>query len=129
MYCLDTNVIIAIFRGDRELAKKIVSINPDDISFTVISLCELFKGAYKSKQREQSLKLIYDFASNYELLGLTQNSCEIFGKDFNALDNVGKQTEQFDLLTASIAKENNLILITRNKKHFTNISDLQLEEW
>lgn len=129
MYCLDTNIITAIFRGEKELAKKINTINPNDIFFTGITLCELFKGAYKSKQREKSLSLIYDFASSYKLLGLTLTSCEIFGKDFDNLEKAEKQTQQFDLLTASIAKENSIVLVTRNKRHFENIPDLKLEEW
>lgn len=129
MYCLDTNIIIAIFRGDKELSKKISNIQPSDIFFTIITLCELFKGAYKSKQREKSSNLIHDFAGNYGLLGLTLQSCEIFGNDFNNLEKMGKQTQQFDLLTASISKENGLILVTRNRKHFENIPDLKVEEW
>jgi predicted nucleic acid-binding protein len=42
---------------------------------------------------------------------------------------MGKQTQEFDLMIASIAKENNLIVITRNKKHFEDIPDLKVEEW
>ncbi len=129
MYCLDANIIIAIFRGDKELAKKISDIDPADIFFTEITLCELFKGAYKSKYKEMSLNLIYDFTNNYNLLGLTLKSCEIFGSDFNILEKLGKKTQEFDLLTASIAKENDLIIVTRNKKHFENIPDLKVEEW
>ncbi len=36
MYCLDTDIVIAIFRGDKELAKKISNINPSEVFFTVI---------------------------------------------------------------------------------------------
>ena len=129
MYCLDTNIIIAIFRGDKELAKKISGVDPDDISLTEITLCELFKGAYKSKQKERSLELVHDFANNYKVLGLTLNSCEIFGKDFSILERMGKQTQEFDLLTSCIAKENDLVLVTRNEKHFENIPDLKFEVW
>lgn len=129
MYCLDSDVIIAIFRGDKELAKKISGLSPDDIFFTEITLCELFKGAYKSAQKEKSLELIYNFASNYRMAGLSLNACEIFGKDSDFLSRAGKQTQEFDLLTAVIAKENKLILVTRNKKHFENIPGLKIEEW
>ncbi len=129
MYCLDSSVIIAIFRGDKELAKKISNINPDSIFFTENTLCELFKGAYKSAQKEKSLELVNEFAKNYGVLGLSTESCDMFGRDFNALAKAGKQTQEFDLLTAVIAKENNLILVTRNKRHFENVPDLKLEEW
>ena len=129
MYCLDTNIVIAIFRDDKKLAKKISGIDPDDIFFTDITLCELFRGAYKSQKKEESLKLVYDFMNNFKLLGLTKDSCEIFGKDFAELGKVGKPTQELDLIISSIAKENDLILVTRNKKDFENISGLKIETW
>ena len=129
MYCLDTSVVIAIFRDDKGIAKKISTIDPDKIFFTDITLCELFKGAYKSQRKEESLRLVYDFVNNFKLLGLTIESCEIFGKDFNALARIGKPTQEFDLIISCIAKENDLTLVTRNKKDFENIPDLKLEGW
>ncbi|MBI2970961.1 MAG: PIN domain-containing protein [Candidatus Aenigmarchaeota archaeon] len=129
MYCLDTSIIIAIFRGDKELAKKISGLDPNSIFFTPVTLCELFKGAYKSQQKEKSLALIYDFSVNYRLLGSSARGCELFGKDFNILEKAGKPTQEFDLMMASIAKENGLVLVTRNRKHFENVQDLKLEVW
>ena len=129
MYCLDTSIIIAVFRNDKGIAKKIRASESDKIFFTDVTLCELFKGAYKSQKKEESLRLVYDFLNNFKLLGLTVESCEIFGKDFNALTRIGKPTQDFDLIISSIAKENDLILVTRNKRHFENIPDLKVEEW
>lgn len=129
MYCLDANIIISIFRGDKELKKMADSIGPGDVSFTAITLCELFKGAYKAKNREAALSLIYELMRDYRLFPLNAKSAEIFGADFNRLEQAGKQTQVLDLLTASIAKENGLVLVTRNKKHFENIPDLKVEEW
>ena len=37
-------------------------------------------------------------------------------------------TEESDLMIASIAKANGLVLVTRNKKHFENI-DIKIEVW
>ena len=139
MYCLDSSVIIGIFRGDKGLIKKISGISPDGIFFTELTLCELFKGAYKSAQKEKSLELIHEFSRNYNVIGLSIESCEAFGMDFNVLAKAGKQTQEFDLMTAVIAKQNNLILVTRKSqmtpkasiglRHFENIPNLKLEEW
>lgn len=129
MYCLDTNIIVALFRGDKDLEKKLREVKSEDVFFTAVTLCELFKGAYKHYQREKSLLAVDEFARNYTLLGLTVQSCEVFGRDFDALDKKGKRTEAFDLLTASIAKANDLIVVTRNRRHFEHIPDLRVEEW
>ena len=48
LYCLDTNVIIDIFRGDKELAYKIENVAKERNVFyiTFLNLAELFKGAF-----------------------------------------------------------------------------------
>jgi tRNA(fMet)-specific endonuclease VapC len=129
MFCLDTDIIISIFRGDIELKKKISTIKQDDVAFTVITLCELFRGAYKSKDKDHNLLLIYDSLKNYKLLSLGIKGAEIFGADFNELEKEGKQTQLLDLLISSTSKQEDAILVTRNKKHFENIPDLKIEEW
>jgi len=129
MYCLDTDIIISVLRGDKELKKKVESIRTQDVIFTTITLCELFQGAYKAKDTVKALDLVYEILRNYKLLSLDTKSAEIFGMDFNKLEKEGKKTQDFDLLIAGIAKANNLILVTRNKRHFENIPDLRLEGW
>ena len=129
MYCLDTSIVVAILRNEKGLAKKTLEMNPKKIFLTDITLCELFKGAFKYHKKEESLKVLHEFIRNFTVLGLTVESCEIYGKDFNVLLSIGKPTQDFDLLIASVAKKNNLTLITRNKKHFENIPNLKVEEW
>jgi tRNA(fMet)-specific endonuclease VapC len=129
MYCLDSDVIIALFRGDVELRKKITSLDADEISTTIINLCELLKGAYKNKKRERELPLIEEFIQNYRIFYLDLQSSHIFGVDFNGLEKIGKTTQEKDLMIASIAKANGLVLVTRNRKDFENIPDLKIEVW
>lgn len=129
MYCLDTSIVIGIFRGDRVLLERIRAVSPADVSFTVITLCELFKGAYKAANKEQALQLIADFSNSYRLCAMTPASCATFGKDFNAMASKGRQTQELDLMIASIAKENGLVLVTRNRKHFEHVPDLRIEAW
>lgn len=129
MYCLDSSIMVPILRGDRELRKKLDSVKPEDISFTTITLCELFKGAYKSSKKEESIKFLYEILRNYRLLSLNIKTSELFGADYNELEKRGMPTQILDLMIASISKANNLIIVTRNKKHFENIPDLKIEEW
>ena len=60
---------------------------------------------------------------------MDQHVCILFGKEWNRLLKIGKTTQIFDLLIASVAVINNLTLITRNRKHYENISNLKIEEW
>lgn len=125
MYCLDTNVIINILRGDESLREFVEE--KEDICVTTITLCELFKGAYLSSKKEKELSMVKLFLNNVEIIGLDINSCELFGRLFLELQNKGKMTSEPDLMIASIAKAHNTTLITQDKKHFDNV-DLDVEE-
>lgn len=125
-YCLDTNIIIDIFHGDAELKAKIDKLEDVTICVTPINLAELFKGAYCAQKKNEALELVEDFASNAKLLAFDETSCRIFGQKYAELASQGKQTQEPDLMIASITIANNITLITRNKKDFVNISGLKM---
>ena len=130
MYCLDTNVIIEIIRGDEELTKKIQNLLDKGINFfiTAVSLCELYKGAYGHAKPDEKIRVLEDFISNFELLSLNKESSQEFGKSYKLLEKAGSITKEFDLMIASIVKVNNLILVTRDKKHFEGLG-IKVEVW
>ncbi len=129
MYCLDSGIFIPLLRGDKEIKKKLDSLNPENISLTTITLSELFRGAFKSRNLEHDLSMVYDLIRDYKVFSFDIESSEIFGKDFVHLEKSGKLTQVLDLMIGSIAKSNSLTLVTRNKKHFENIPNLKVEEW
>jgi predicted nucleic acid-binding protein len=48
-YCLDTGIIIAFFKNDEKVVKRMASLQEDNhIFITFITLCELYKGVYRS---------------------------------------------------------------------------------
>ena len=81
MYCLDTNIIIDIFRGDDSLRKKLLMIQNwgADVAITTLTLCELYKGAYLASRRDEATRLIQDFLKSVVLLRHSEKSCELFG--------------------------------------------------
>lgn len=131
MYCFDTNIVIDIFRGDKLLQDKLLLVQKlgAEASITMLSLCELLKGAYQAARKDEALKLVNDFAKSLRLLNLTRTSCDLFGMDHAFLRMEGKTVPEFDLLIGCIAKAEGKILVTRNEKHFKNIPDLKIEVW
>jgi tRNA(fMet)-specific endonuclease VapC len=129
MYCLDTNILIAVFRGDKELSSKIEAMRGmSDVFVTPITLCELYKGAYAYYDTERIIRNIEDFISSFEVLDFNQNACKEFGKLYSKLKNSGGMIPETDIMIASIAKENDLTLITRDKNHFEK-TGVKVEEW
>ena len=130
MYCLDTNIIVDIFRGDEGLRGKVSKVvdSGAEIFISSISLCELFKGAFAHSKKDEKINQIRSFISNCNLIDLNIDSCEEFGKSYYNLDRMGKKVPEFDLMIASIVKANGLILVTRDKKHFENLG-IKIEVW
>ena len=129
MYCIDTDVIIADFRGDESVKERLIEISTDNLFITPITLCELYRGAFLSGNAEKNKQLIGKLLEKVGILDFDLPACEIFGRAYKMLRNLGKLTQDSDLMTASICMSNNLTLITRNKKHFENIKGLKIEEW
>lgn len=131
MYSLDSDVVIEFLKGNQEIIDKINNLENKGIRFfiTPIVLCELYEGAYKSTHVEKDLELIDNFLIRIEVLNFLIEGSRLFGKVKALLRKKGKPTQDFDLLTASLTLSNDLILITRNKKHFENIPNLKVEVW
>jgi len=128
-YCLDTNVVIAIIRGDLQLKNKLENLKTSqDFFVSTIALCELYKGAYLSNEIQKNLDIIKEFCEEINLLTLNEESCQEFGKQFQLLQKKGKLTQEMDLMIAAICIINNATLITRNKKHYEHLP-VHLEVW
>lgn len=129
MYCFDANIIIDIFRGDKDLRAKLEKIEGlVDIFVTPITLCELYNGAYLHHNPVEKLKDLENFIFNFDLLDFDDDACREFGEEYARLSKEGKMTGEFDLMIAGIAKVNGLIVVTRNKKHFESVS-VKVEVW
>jgi predicted nucleic acid-binding protein len=129
MYCIDTDIVIADFRGDESVKERLRGISTDSLFVTPITLCELYRGAFLSGNVEKNKLLISKLLEKVNILNFDLPACEIFGNAYKMLRNLGKLTQDSDLMTASICISYNLILITRNKKHFEKIKGLKVEEW
>ena len=129
MYCLDTNIIIDLLRGDKQLTKLMQDKSRDDFAITSIALCELFRGAYRDSHSHQALKDIQEVTDNMDFLTLDKKSCDLFGKIHARLHKIGKPTQEADLFIASITLSHNAILVTRNPDDFKNIESLRVETW
>lgn len=129
MYCLDSSTVVEYLRGDAKVKSRLDEVAHSKIYITAITLCELFKGAYLSANTEENLSLINSLFDYFYILELEDNSAEIYGQKYSELKKIGKLTQDFDLLIAAICMANNVVLVTRNKKHFENIKGLKVEIW
>lgn len=124
-YLLDTNILVDHIRG-KEVIHQVST--GDEAVISVITLAELIHGAYKSDNPKNSLsKVDYTLDKcNLQVENLSEDIVHTFGEIKANLEKNGQRLEDFDLLIAATALTNNLILVSRNIKHFKRIKGLEL---
>jgi tRNA(fMet)-specific endonuclease VapC len=127
-YLLDTNICIALLKGsDPKLIKKIRKYPPSCYNICSIVKAELLYGAYKSKNVDTNLSVLEKFFAEFPSLPFDDNSAEYYGTIRTALVKAGTPIGANDLLIASIAQANRLVLMTRNKREFSRVPGLKCE--
>ena len=129
MYLLDTDTIIYSLKGNINIKKNLRQHVNDLLQISIITLMELYYGVYKSRHIDANLAKIKTLEQSLEILPTGQETAEIFGRLKAKLESDGNRLDDFDLIVASTALTNNLILVTNNEKHFQRIEGLKMENW
>ena len=127
-YLLDTNVCVAMFRGNAGVRRGVLSQNPDDIFLCSPVIAELYVGAYKSQFRRSNILLIEELLRDYECLHSTTRESLKFADIVSGMSSLGKAGTVFDLQIASIALSHGLTVVT-NDADFSHIPNLAIEDW
>jgi len=120
-YLVDTDVLIDVSRNN-EAAIDFLDQLDDSWSMSIITALELIVGARNKKEVTQIDQLV----AVYSAVPLTT---EIGNSSYGLLGQFAKShgLRVFDSLIAATAIEENLTLLSKNKKHFQMISNLDLE--
>ena len=129
MYLLDTNIVIYCLKGHEVVTKNLRTHLNDPITISVVTLMELYYGAYKSQKVESNLAKIKTLENSIEVIPLGKEVVEIFGIYKAKLERSGTSLDDFYLSLAACAITNNLVLVTNNTKHFKRIEGLKITDW
>ena len=129
MYLLDTNTIIHSLKGHTVVEENLRRHLHDPMCISVVTLMELYYGAYKSQKVESNLAKIKALENSLEIIPLGKEPVEIFGILKAKLERSGIPLDDFDLILAVCALTHNLILVTNNTKHFERIEGLKITDW
>ena len=126
IYLLDTDVCIALIKGQHGIQERIRDIDPMDIKISDITLAELYFGAYKSGREKHfdDVRKIYSLFESYPIQHLRK-----YGELRWMLEQKGMKIGDMDMFIAATALEEDLILVTGNTDHFYRIPDLKIENW
>ncbi|GEM_PF-1981601 len=77
-YLLDTNIVIDVFSGNRDIADKIHQLDTFFISATILG--ELYVGINRVVNRAKHLKKLIDFLTLCDVALINTRTSEIFGE-------------------------------------------------
>jgi tRNA(fMet)-specific endonuclease VapC len=125
-YALDTNIIIGIFRGDKQILNQLNS--EQDICIPVIVIGELLYGVEKSKHKSANKNRIEEMARQNKILEIDILTSFHYAQIKNTLTMLGKPIPENDIWIAALCKQHQLQLVTRDH-HFKEIPDFQIVTW
>ena len=129
MYLLDTDTIIYSLKGDDAVNRSLRQHVEAPMKICVITLMELYFGAYRSERVAGNLAKVKMIENSFEILPIGRELAEIFGMLKSGLKRSGIPLDDFDLSIASCALAHNLTLVTNNERHFRRIEGLKLTNW
>lgn len=121
MYLLDTDVLIWVLRGKKEIIEKVSDLkNKSSLGISVISSAEIYKNIFPSE-----LTTTEDYLQQHIIFDVDQKIAKMAGLYWKQYSRQLKNLSLTDCLIAGTANVNNLILVSLNIKHFP-MKDIQL---
>lgn len=133
-YLLDSDILIAMLRDRTDstgLRSKALQVGLENCYVSVISLAELYSGAYRM-QSDRGLHEVEFIKTIFKVLPFGESGVgdfEEFGRDKAILSKSGVPLADMDLLLGSSAVANNLTVVTHNLRHFSRIPKIVVEDW
>ena len=129
MYLLDTDTVIYALKGQRDVMRNLALHADDPLGVSVITLMELYYGAFRSRQVAGNLAKVRALEKAVRVWDLEADAAEVFGALKAQLDSDGTRLDDFDLGIAACALVHNLTLVSHNIAHFARVRGLRLEDW
>jgi tRNA(fMet)-specific endonuclease VapC len=129
MYLLDTDIVIYSLKGHSAVKKNLERNLHAALKISIVTLMELYYGAYKSQKVASNIGKIKRIEDAVEIIALGRESAEICAMLKADLEKSGIPLDDFDLILAACALSHDLVLVTNNVKHFQRIQGLKFENW
>ena len=129
-YLVDTNACIRFLNGRSEsLRRQMLRQNPSDIFLCSVVKAELLVGAAKSEHPDKRLAKLTPFFQRFVSLPFDDRAAETYADIRADLEKRGLPIGPNDLMIASIAVTNGLVLVTHNVREFGRVNGLIIEDW
>tara|TARA_B100000315_G_scaffold188700_1_gene178422 strand:+ start:1209 stop:1604 length:396 start_codon:yes stop_codon:yes gene_type:complete len=126
-YLVDTDWVINHLRGVEPITRKLDDLSPEGLALSIISLAELYEGVYYSRNPVRSEEVLKRFLdSELTILGIDEETCQVFGRERGRLRQEGRSIGDMDLFIGATCRRHNLTLLTNNRRHFEQVHGLDI---
>ncbi len=137
MYILDTDTLTHLYAGHLRVIRRLQEVNDPNVGATVITKIEMLRGRFdfvlKATTGAEFLRAQQLLIRTEELLAqiliIPLDESTVIQFDRLIATNRFRKIGRADLLIASIALAHRATLVTRNVRHFQQISNLQIINW
>ena len=127
-FLLDTNICIFALRDKYGVNERLEEIGRKRCYVADVTVMELRFGAYKSKKKDENLRIVNDFISKVSVVPFA-DTIDAFCQEKIRLQLLGTPIEDYDLFIGCAAKVAGLTMVTDNVQHLSRIEGLQIENW
>ena len=132
MVCLDTTFFADLFRKNPAAEKKLYELANDTeiVSTTVMTIAELYYGAYKSRSISEEMKNVASVLNSFLILEMNPEGAKMFGEILDHVEKQGQVIPDRDILIAAISlSKGEETIVTRNGKDFSRIPGLKVQTY
>lgn len=127
---IDTDIISYFLKGNEKVFLRFQEYlkDFDRINISIITYYEIVSGL-TFKNAEKQLQIFEEFCSTARIINLSKDSIKVAAEIYANQRKKGESVDDIDILIASIAISNDLVLVTNNIKHFGKIDGLEVDNW
>ena len=125
MYLLDTNICIALMKGEVEARKQIRCFAVNEVGLPAIVVAELAFGAWKAEFAGRSLTNLSEMLKTHRVIPFDEAAAMQYGRIRAELQKAGTPIGPNDYLIGATALALDATLITRNVREFERIPGLR----
>lgn len=131
MVVLDSDFLVAMLRGNEEAKKFQQTLDQSESTYftTVINAYELLVGAHLHFRAQENLNAVQDLLAHLTILPMTAPAVSIAARITAHLSREGTPIDVQDVYIAAIALAHGQDIVSRNKRDFDRIPDVNVRAW
>lgn len=129
MVLLDTNTLIYFFKGQGNVAERLLSAPRSQLLLSSVVLYELETGIAKSTDSKRRRQQMETLANAMTIAPFGKEEARMAAKLRATLEKAGTPIGPEDTLIAATALAQRATLVTHNTREFSRVPGLKLEDW